>query len=347
MKTIWFAAAVILMAGMAKAADLIYVKIQGEAPAILSNGREFAADKGDCFPFVGYDSTQTLIQLKFGALTFWTRKDNTDFVSAEETADAVANYQADLTKARAALEEPGAFPSIATLLDMVVNGHTVPAPVQATAKEVVRQLQGPLQRMIREELSIALAGKGGDRPVDSFPVDAKDPAWQNSGVWVKAGQHVLVQADEKDRWDIGWGPTDAGGYSYQHDPVIAVPQFHTGKPNEDWHWGALICAEGENRIEAADPSHQVEVGSKRGFTVDRDGFLYFICNDDAMPPPGKPGYGDNAGIVHVKVMVTDPASQPVFRSDSEASQPASVAPDASLATPHANPVPSPIEVDAQ
>ncbi|HEX4085206.1 MAG TPA: hypothetical protein VHY22_09860, partial [Chthoniobacteraceae bacterium] len=142
----------------------------------------------------------------------------------------------------------------------------------------------------------------------TFPVDSTEPAWQNSGVWVKAGQHVEVEANPKDLWDIGWGPTTAAGYPEQHDPNGGLPQYHLGKMNTDWHYGALICAVGKDRKEGKDPQNEVEIGMKRGFTVDRDGWLYFICNDnDAAPATGLPGYGDNSGIVHIRITVKDHA----------------------------------------
>ncbi len=271
-KTLICAITLSLVAGqLTRAADEIYVKMQGGVPAILSNGTEFTTENGDCFPFVRYDATQTLMQLKFGEFSFWTRKAYGEIVPDDGTAEAMANYRADVAK----------FPA-------------------APAEEPARAINPP-------EISKAPVVKAADH-ADAFPVDAASDAWQNSGVRVKAGQHVLVEAADGETWDIGWGPTGAKGYSAPRNSLSGLPVYHEGTPNDDWHWGALICAVGDSRNELNDPRHEVEIGTKRGFTVDSDGYLQFIANDNRELSDGRNGFDDNSGIIHVKVTVTDGAS---------------------------------------
>jgi hypothetical protein len=175
-----------------------------------------------------------------------------------------------------------------------------------TASAVVRQLKAPLREMIRQELQEALAGSAADHAINSFPVDAASSAWQNSGVRVNAGQHVLVEADKNEKWNLGQRLTDANGYSIV-PPNAGTATYHTGTVNDDWHWGALICAVGNGRAEIKDPKHQMEIGTKRSFTAIGAGYLYFLCNDSPNLPDGGSGFDDNSGIIHVKVTVSDSA----------------------------------------
>ncbi len=293
--------ALTLLAEMAShAADEIYVKLKGDATAILGNGGEFTAEKGNCYPFIGYDGTQTLTQLKFGSSNFWTRKENGEIVTGAATAEAAAKYLAEL--GGRAGREPAATPAtggaaVALLLDQ------------------------PLRAAIREEVSRALAYTRGVHAVASFPVDASSPAWQNCGVRVKAGQHVLVEAAVGDTWNAGQGKTGAKGYDGAR-PDAGMAVFHSGGEGEDWHWGALICAVGDGKTELNNPWHQVEVGMKREFRVKNDGYLHFICNDS---PVGSDGYDANSGIIHVKVAVTDAAGNPEAKAE-EGESPAESAP---------------------
>jgi hypothetical protein len=251
-KIVLSAIALVLLAAYARAADEVYVRMQGVVHTILSNGDDFEAEKGDYFPFVGYDGAQTLMELKFGPLTFWVRKEEGKIVPSQGEEEAAEKYAAATEKLLAATEKPRNW----------------------------------------------------------FPVDASCPEWQNTGILVKAGQTVLVEANPRDKWNGGNDLSDADGYNY---PVgnAGVPVFHEGQEAVDWHWMALIGAVGKNRQEIKDSRNQVEIGLKRKFTVDSDGFLYFIANDDTVLPNDRGnGFDDNSGIIHVKVTVTDPAGSP-------------------------------------
>jgi hypothetical protein len=184
---------------------------------------------------------------------------------------------------------------------------------------------------MREELWSALGRKGSDHFENTFPVDAASQAWQNSGVRVNAGDHVVVQVMDEDVWDLGWGPTDAKGYSYPPGPTTDMPVYHTGKANADWHWGALICAVGNSRSELDDQEHEVEVGLKRGFTVDNGGYLYFVANDKREAMDGRNGFRDNLGLAHVKITVTEPESAPAAKADATAHPAPMASPGASPA----------------
>ncbi len=144
--------------------------------------------------------------------------------------------------------------------------------------------------------------------VNAFPVHAAVSTWQDSGVEVKAGQHVLVVPAAGDKWDPGWGPVSAKGYDFDDDPNAAVPFFHPGKEFKNWHWGSLICAVAAKQDDLNDVQNEVEISGSLGFNVDSDGEVYFLCNDN---PNG--GYADNSGTIHVKVVVTDskPKASPV------------------------------------
>ncbi len=478
----------LLFSFTAGASDEIYLKIRAEAPVIISSGGEITVETGDCYPLVGYDSGQTLVELKFGPFTFWARKESTEMVPVALTGQAAREYRAALARFNGALATPepplsgtaavrpaaaqpilppamnrmqqgwpateasiadgAVYPVDASSPEWQNSGIAVKAgqqieveanpadrwstglgPVSAagydnppasltavetpifhegtinqdwhwgallcavaesrnTVKDPQRQMEIGLKRtftaandgylfflcndnpysqinytdnsgfvhvkvsipggdgavaespglplsagvwddlatsgvsptalrqmlriIIHEELRSALAA-GAPRSADAFPVDAANDAWQNSGVRVKAGQHVEVQADEGEKWDIGWGLTDAKGYAYPRDPQAGVPVYHTGQANDDWHWGALICAVGDGRSEIDDSRHEVEVGTKRGFTVDSDGFVYFIVNDTRQLPDGRNGFDDNSGIIHVNVTVTDAKPAPQVR----------------------------------
>jgi len=189
------------------------------------------------------------------------------------------------------------------------------APGADTPAEMARRLLNPLRTLIQQTLRTSLAGKHGGHDAKAFPVDAARPSWQNSGVLVKPGQHVMVEAAPGDTWDDGWGPVDAKGYGAPRDLGAGTPVFHTGRPNDDWHWGSLICAVGKSRGALDDPDHEVEVGLQRGFTVDDGGYVYFMTNDNRQLPDGRNGFFDNLGIIHVQVTVTDPPKQPDVKLD--------------------------------
>ena len=255
----------------AEGADGIYARMKSETSAILSNGGQLKIKKGDFFPFVGYDGTQALMELKFGSLFFWTWKENAEIVPERETAEAITRYTSENPDARS-------------------NPPNTEGPINDV----------PSVRATLDPQSKTAALKAGNvRPADIFPVDASSAAWQNSGIFVKAGQHVLVQANPEDSWDIGLGITDAKGYRKTNQE--GTPLYHTGMVNEDWHWGALVCAIG-SRNDIKDSKNQVEIGMRKEFDVDSAGYLYLICNDAADDTRG---YTDNSGIVHVKITVTD------------------------------------------
>jgi len=308
MRMTWFAAAFILLAGIARASDPVYARVQAaSAQATLSNGKQFTTAQGDCYPFLGYDGPQTMMHLQFGPQTFWLQKEDAAVVPATNTSNAAAQYNNEIAK----------FEAIAS----------VPVPAPGLDKQsidaIVQELSGPLREMIRQEL----ADGAGEKPAevrDGFPVDAVSDAWQNSGVRVKAGQHVLVEAKDGDTWDIGagWGPIDAKGYPVSHDPNADLPIYHTGVPNVDWHYGSLICAVGDRGDELNDPRYQIEIGTRKGFTTDTEGYVYFMCNDRA--------FSDNTGIIHVKVTVSDAKPNPVLKSDDAAGY---VSPDTDATPP--------------
>jgi hypothetical protein len=127
------------------------------------------------------------------------------------------------------------------------------------------------------------------------------------------------------------------GLNSASDLAAGTPVYHTGTPNDDWHWAALICAVGEHRDLLDDPQCQVEVGLKRGFTVDSDGYLYFLANDNRALPNGTDGYADNRGIIHVKVTVTDPPNSSEG-SGNEKSSPTPGPSDTPAASPAAVPI---------
>jgi hypothetical protein len=82
----------------ANAADEIYVLTLADAPATLSNGIPFTMEKGDYYPFIGFNASQTLVQLRLGPWTFWARKTNVAPVSDADAPRAAAKYVADATK---------------------------------------------------------------------------------------------------------------------------------------------------------------------------------------------------------------------------------------------------------
>jgi hypothetical protein len=254
------------------------------------------------------------MQLKFGALSFWTRKSNGAIVADEGATDAAAKYRADAAKFSAVAVAPGA-----------ASGAQFGArPMAGTGEEiagaVVRHLREPLRTMIRQELAEKLASKEGDRGGYVFPVDAASSAWQNSGVRVKAGQRVVVETAEGEKWDPGWGPIDARGYLFEKSPNVGLPLFHKGNIHEDWHWGSLICSAADGVYKVDNTQNQVEVGVKREFTVDSDGYLYFICNDSRALPNGMNGYFDDIGIIHVKISVSDPTSDAGEKTNTQIDQ---------------------------
>lgn len=337
MKTILRAAALMLLSGrLAGAADEIYVRMQEDVPAILGNGAEFTTEKGSCYPFVGYDATQALMQLKFGALSFWTRKENGEIVPEAETAAAAAKYGADVAKAQAS-------DTVSGIPSTTLRSGGGPAPGEGTAAIVVKLLDFPLRMVVQEEVAKAIASQKGDRAVSAFPVDAASSAWQNCGVRVKAGQHVLVEAAQGETWNAGQGKTGAKGYDAA-PADSGTPLFHTGTEGADWHWGALICAVGDSDTELDNPWHQVEIGSKREFKAKNDGYVRFICNGARELPNGANGYDNNSGIIHVKVAAADESG------DSSASAEASQSPAGAVApagTPAAASGPTPPESGVQ
>jgi hypothetical protein len=266
------------------------------AQATLGNGKQFNTAQGDCYPLIGYNKLRTMMELQFGPQTFWVQIEDAGLVPATNLPNAIAQYQNEIAKLQA----------IATASD------APPAVDMRTVDLVVRELAEPVRAMIREEFAKGSNHETHGTPLTQeagnfFPVDARGDTWQNSGIRVKAGQHVLVEAKDGDTWDVGsgWGPIDAKGYPVSHDPGAGVPVFHTGVPNVDWHWGSLICAVGDGRSETNDPRYQLEIGTRKGFTVDTEGYLYFMCNDQ-RDFEGRDGFDDNTGIIHVKVTVTDP-----------------------------------------
>jgi hypothetical protein len=229
------------------------------------------------------------MHLQFGPQSFWVQKEDAGLVPATNASIAAAQYNNEVAKLQSIATEPVA----------------PPAPDIQTIHAIVAELAGPLRDMIRQELAKTAEARRQEF-ANAFPVDASSDAWQNSGVRVNAGQRVLVQAVEGDKWDLGWGPIDAKGYPYTQNAISGVPVYHTGKADDDWHWGALICAVGDGRNELEDPGHQIEVGTRREFTVDEDGYVYLMANDNRQLPDGRNGFDDNSGVIHVRVTVSDP-----------------------------------------
>jgi len=110
MKTVTLILLTLFITVAAHAADEIYVTTLADAQATLSNGATFTMEKGDFYPFIGYDPSQTLVQLKLGSLTFWARKSNISFVSEADTPTAAKKYISDATKffaeSKSAEEQP-------------------------------------------------------------------------------------------------------------------------------------------------------------------------------------------------------------------------------------------------
>jgi hypothetical protein len=173
---------------------------------------------------------------------------------------------------------------------------------------IAQRILGPLREMIKETFAAAAPASATSRQGVPFPVDASSPDWQNSGVLIKAGDHVTVEAEDDEKWNIGWDLVNAAGHPSPRNSVSGDPVFHAGTPNDDWHWGAMICAIGKDRSQLDDPEHEVEVGLKRGFKVDDGGYLYFLANDNRQLPDGRNGYADNSGIIHVFVTVDKTAT---------------------------------------
>lgn len=96
MKIILAAITFLFYAAQLKAAEQIYVVTISNAKAALSDGTEFNMEKGDTYPFVSYDQSQTLAQLKLGPLTFWARTNNLKLVPEVEVPDASRKYEADV-----------------------------------------------------------------------------------------------------------------------------------------------------------------------------------------------------------------------------------------------------------
>lgn len=82
----------------AGAGDQIYVITLADAQAPLSGGGTITMEKGDYYQFIGYDSSQTQLQLRIGQFTFWTRETNVQFVAKANTATAAKRYAADTAK---------------------------------------------------------------------------------------------------------------------------------------------------------------------------------------------------------------------------------------------------------
>jgi hypothetical protein len=183
-----------------------------------------------------------------------------------------------------------------------VSGQQIPFPGDPKMAPIDVRLAFALQPQIRailhNELAEDLKPKGNAPVEDLVPVDSNSPTWQNSGVFVKPGQH---------KWDLGWGPVDAGGYQFPPNQTTDVPVFHEGGAT-DWHWGALVCAVGPDRKNLDNAQQEIEVGQKKGFTVDGSGYLYFLTNDKRQSTDDRQGFQDNTGVIHVKVTVTDPVN---------------------------------------
>jgi hypothetical protein len=252
--------------------------------------------------------------------------------------DSVSLAAGDTIDAALGVGTDGSFFNDETQFSFTITKQNGTTSAEGAAASIARRLEGPLRALIQEELSKVKAGTAGDHGVNNFPVDGSSTAWQNSGVRVKAGQHVLVQAAAGDKWNIGWGPVDANGYDYQHDPNAGVPVFHTGTANEDWRWGALICAVADGRGDINDARREVEIGSKRGFTVDSDGYVYFLCNDNPNDPIG---YSDNSGIIQVKVTVTEAVKAANGKAVEKATPSASAIPADPQNVPPVKPMASP------
>lgn len=314
MKAISFIASLILPVSITTAANAVYVKMDVDTPAVLSNGVAFTAPKGDFFPFLGYDADQKLMKLKDGSLSFWTWTANGELVPDAEAAAAATKYGAGISKNQVPIV-PDPYVIATPPVGLPLANHQIPMSLAASAEAIAHQLQVPLETAIREQIKAALSNTETVPSGFTFPVDASSGDWQNSGVKLTAGQHVVVEAAPGDKWNIGWGDVDAAGYGAPHDPLAEAPVVHTGRANSDWHWGALECAVGNFRSDIQDPQRQVEIGLKRGFTVDTGGYLYFICNDQKVTNSGEDGYGDNSGIIHVKISVSDAAPNTIKAED--------------------------------
>src|SRR6266446_10951234 len=101
-KTFYSALILLLFTVAAAAADQIYVRMLADARAPLSGGGIITMDKDDCFQFIGYDSSQKLVHLRVDQFTFWTSKDNVQFVAKADTASAAEKCAADAKKFLAA-----------------------------------------------------------------------------------------------------------------------------------------------------------------------------------------------------------------------------------------------------
>ena len=317
------AATLMLGVCMARGADEIYLRMKADVSSILSNGDQFTTEKGHTYPLVGYDSSQSLMQLKAGPFSFWAWKDQGELVSEAGEADAAAKYHSDLAKL-GVLETHAPTPVLpgAPNAAASIGAH----PNDQTAAAVIARLEDPLRKVIAEEISKAMASKGVATAVSAFPVDAASPAWQNSSVSVKAGDRLLIEVSETDEWSMGQGQCNANGYDFI-PPNAGVAIFHTGTENQDWHWGALVCAVGGGNAEANDSRHEAEVGMKGELTAKYDGYLYFIAND-RPDRPGRPnGYDDNSGVIHVKVTVMQPANNPAVETEVAVSPSYSAPPD--------------------
>ena len=73
----------------ARAADEVYVVAVANENVTFSDGTTYTMQSGEHYPFAGYDSSQTMVQLRLGTVTFWARKTNTQFVEKADTPAAM------------------------------------------------------------------------------------------------------------------------------------------------------------------------------------------------------------------------------------------------------------------
>jgi len=110
MKTILAALFLMSFAVQGHSAEEIMVTVLSNAKATLSDGKEFMIEQGDNYPFVAYDQTQTLVQLKLGPYTFWARKNNVTFVPEADVPKAKQKYEADAKPFLAEMAKQSAAP---------------------------------------------------------------------------------------------------------------------------------------------------------------------------------------------------------------------------------------------
>ena len=98
MKSIPLSFLTLFLALAAHAADTVYVTAIADTDITLSNGVTGTMEKGDCCPFIEYDSSHTMVHLLLVTLTFWTPATNVTFVSKSDTPAAAKKYLAAATQ---------------------------------------------------------------------------------------------------------------------------------------------------------------------------------------------------------------------------------------------------------